>query len=54
MKITVYGAFITFGLIIGLSFINKLVLKDYAILFTIFIVSIYSQHILCKDCSSSY
>ena len=54
MKITLYGIITAFSLIIGVSFVNNLLLKDYFILFTIFLISIYTQHIWCKDCSSSY
>jgi len=54
MKFTLYGIISAFSLIIGLSFINNLLVKEYLFLFTIFIISIFCQNIWCKDCLNSY
>lgn len=54
MKITIYGIIVAFSLITALSFVNNFVVKDYFLLFIIFLISIYSQNIWCKDCLKSY
>ena len=54
MKITIYGIIIAISLIIGLSFINDLSIKDYFILLTILFISIYSQKLWCTECSTAY
>ena len=54
IKITTYGIITAISIFIGFSFISHLSIKKYIILITIFIISVYSQILLCKDCSSSY